>query len=129
MSSVRSLSPTFSYWLNELFTPSQWDAATCKVVLRYDEWSQDCAALVAGRSTVLPVEFRFGPGSSKSLTLRAHGHLRLTCTAGAVWVTTGQDTRDHVLAAGQSMQVKNPRSVVVFSMQHGLLHVAPVTTV
>ena len=89
----------------------------------YDEWLHGSQVIAEGKSTVTPTSFRFGAGGVKALTLHPTSTLHLTCVYGTLWVTRDGDAVDHVLAAGESVNVPSDVSAVVQALSQGLLRV------
>jgi quercetin dioxygenase-like cupin family protein len=49
----------------------------------------------------------------QTLHLRRHGALRLQMQQGRIWLTRSDDPADHVVVAGQALQVPPGRSTVI----------------
>jgi hypothetical protein len=57
-----------------------------------------------------------GPGGARVVSLQVRDALRVTCTAGTVWLTCGRDVRDHVLEAGDEHLAAPGDALVLFGM-------------
>jgi hypothetical protein len=64
----------------------------------------------------LPRRLSLGADGAPALSLRAQGVLRVTCTAGTVWLTCERDIRDHVLEAGDEHLARPGDALVLVGM-------------
>jgi hypothetical protein len=56
---------------------------------------------------------------------RGMGHHAIHCVSGKVWVTQAGDSRDHILSAGQTLEVESPDVVVIQAFSPAVVRVGP----
>jgi hypothetical protein len=76
------------------------------------------------RQRELPRRFSLGADGAPAVSLRAQGVLRVTCTAGTVWLTCERDLRDHVLEAGDEHLARPGDALVLVGMPSATVLVA-----
>lgn len=110
-------------WFSLILRRNNDAARQRSTTLVYDEWLEDFSSVTEGKRSALPASFHFAANATKAVTLRPKAPVRLTCTAGVLWITRERDDLDYVLTTGKSMVVPRRSSVLVWGIHSGRLKV------
>ncbi len=98
-----------------------------RYVLYLQEGPRDTERVVHRKVRQLPDRIALGPHSVHTVSLTPTQPLRVSCIAGAVWLTRDRDIRDYVLAAGAGQCVPAGRQVVIGGMPRGSVEIGPLS--
>jgi hypothetical protein len=90
-----------------------------RYVLYLQEGPRNTGRVTHRKVRQLPDTIALGPRSVHAVSLTPTQALRVSCTAGAVWLTRDRDIQDYVLSAGAEQCVRPGRQVVIVGMPEG----------
>ncbi len=94
-----------------------------RYVLYLQEGPCDSGRVTRRKVRQLPDTIALGPRSVHAVSLTPRQPLRVSCSAGAVWLTRDRDIQDYVLPAGAGLCVPAGRPVVIGGMPRGSIQI------